>query len=169
MKRSLILLMLISATFSFSQLSEDWFGKYRGELNTTSLSGISMTYNMEMEISAISDTSYNFIIIYGEDSTRQERAYQLYDNGPNHFILDEQNGILLDMSYGMDRLVSVFEIQGSVLHVSYIREKKGIRFELTSSKKSFQTGDNIHEGVKQPLIFSYNTSSFQEAYLKKLK
>lgn len=169
MRIVLSIFMLLIMEFSFCQLPESWLGKYEGTMESKDMNGLSFTYKMGMEISTLTDSSYTFLIIYGEDSSRQERSYLLYNNGPNKFVLDEQNGILLEMSYAFDRLVSVFEIQGALLHVSYIKQKKGIRFELTSSKKSFKTGDIEFEGDKIPEIYSYITSSFQQAELKKVK
>ena len=169
MRLTFLLLLLIGVQTSFAQLPDDWFGNYSGELETVDIKGIQMSYHMELQISRSSDTSYNFVIIYGEDSTRQERKYMLYDNGPNRFALDEQNGIILEMSMGFDRLYSVFEVQGALLHIAYIKQKKGIRFELTSSKVSFNTGNSEEGGEKTPLVVSYKTTNFQQANLKKTK
>lgn len=169
MRALYLLAFFFISQISYSQLSEDWFGKYTGQLETVDINGIQMSYHMELNISRATDTSYHFVIVYGEDSTRQERKYMLYDNGMNHFVLDEQNGIILDMSMGFNRLYSVFEIQGSLLHIAYIKEKKGIRFELTSSKVSFKTGNTEENGEKTPLIISYKTANFQQADLKKTK
>ncbi|MCB9223734.1 MAG: hypothetical protein H6582_06095 [Crocinitomicaceae bacterium] len=169
MRRVLIVLICTVSLISSAQLSANWLGKYSGELNSTDINGFQMTYHMELEIGILTDTSYTFNIIYGEDSTKQVRAYRLFNSGINHFIMDEQNGILLDMSYGFNRLTSVFEIEGAFLHISYVRTKKGISFELTSSKKSHNTGDKIHEGEKIPLVTSYKTLVFQTAELKKMK
>lgn len=162
-----ICVLLTVCQTAFGQLPDDWMGHYSGELKTINLNGERGKYHMELDISEISDSSYNFTIIYGQDSMRQERKYALHKEGNNHFMLDEKNGIVLDMSYGFKRLASVFEVQGNLLHICYIKTDYGIRFECTSSNKSAQTGGGEHAGAEIPLVYSYKTSTFQVAQLKK--
>lgn len=144
-------------------------GHYKGELVSVNLEGKESSFGMELLIKEVSDSTYDFTIIYSGDGVKQERAYQLYHKGPGHYLLDEKNGIILDMSYGKDRLVSFFEVQGNFIHVSYILEKKGIRFELTSSVSTQKTGGQTTEGEEIPEVQSYTTVSFQFASLKRQK
>jgi hypothetical protein len=169
MMKNILFFLCLMGSSGFAQLPEDWQGTYEGELTSTDLNGLQISYKMGLTIQTKTDTTYDFILVYGEDSLRQERKYELYNNGANKFVLDEKNGVLLDMSLGFGKLTSVFDVQGSLLHVSYIKTKKGMRYELSSSKQAFKTGDTNFEGEQIPEIISYKTTSFQEAILKKQK
>lgn len=145
-------------------------GHFIGELTSVNLQGTETKFHMELKINERSDSSYNFTLVYGKDSLRQERAYQLIPDGKAHFILDEKNGILLDMSLGNGALVSVFLVQDNLLHVSYALSKKGIRFELTSSSTAKLTGGFANDmGEEIPYVQSYKTIAFQYAFLKRKK
>lgn len=167
MKWSILLSFLISCS-AYCQLPGNWLGHYQGQLTAIGLNGKSVEYAMALEIALKNDSTYSFTIIYGEDSLKQERAYLLKSNGPNRFTLDEQNGIILGMAFFKDRLISVFEVQGSWLHVAYIRTKKGIRFELSSSKFMDKTGGEGPENKELPIVQSYLPLAFQIAELKKI-
>lgn len=168
-KLVIFLCLFLSLQTVNAQLTEKWMGDYIGTLTSTNLEGKTADFHMELHIAMNEDSTYNFTIVYGKDEQRQERAYLLIPSGKNKFVLDEKNGILLDMSLGPDRLTSVFEVQGSLLHVSYILEKKGIRFELTSSTEGAITGGNVSEDQEIPSVTSYKTTSYQSAFLKRQK
>ena len=169
MRAALLATLLVFSTSSFSQLSSDWLGHFKGKLTSVNLEGNETEFGMELKIEEVKDSTYNFTIIYSGNGVQQERAYELYLKGPGHYLLDEKNGVIVDMSYGKDRLVSFFEIQDNFIHVSYILEKKGIRFELTSSVSTQKTGGNTSEEVEVPEVQSYKTVSFQFASLKRQK
>ena len=143
-------------------------GNYQGDLLATNLAGIETSYKMELDISKIDEVSYNWVISYGEDSTRQERAYQLNFIGMNIYEMDEKNSILLKVSYSNNALTSVFEVDGNLLHVTYRLDKKGILFELTSSNEKTVSGGSPNDsGSNIPVVISYQTVAFQTAFLKR--
>lgn len=170
MKTFSILLFCLFQLSSYSQLSEAWLGNYQGELFATNLAGIETTYSMELDVSKINETSYNWVITYGADSTKQVRAYQLNFIGMNLYEMDEQNGILLKVSYNNNALTSVFEVEDNLLHVIYRITKKGVLFELTSSNGKTVTGGGPDDaGNTIPAVISYQTIAFQSAFLKRQK
>lgn len=170
MRSSTLGIFIFISLISFSQLPDKWMGHYKGELISINLEGKETKFGMELIISERKDSTYNFTIIYSTTDVHQERAYRLIPDGTNHFMLDELNGIVVDMSLSNNRLVSFFEVQESFLHVSYILTKKGLRFELTSSTPSGKTGGIITENKEEiPEVQSYRTISFQFATLKRSK
>lgn len=168
----MIVVLMLCLSFSFKancQLSTHWPGHYSGDLFAQNVNGNETTYHMELIIEKQTETAYSWIIIYGEDSTRQERKYQLNILQGNVFQLDEKNGIVLNISHNDNELTSVFEVEGSLLHVIYRLDKKGIFFELTSSsEKSTTGGQTNYDDGHIPEVITYRTSTFQTAYLKKL-
>ena len=170
MRFSVLIFFAVLSFQGWAQLPEKWLGHYEGELTSLNLAGNESSYGMELIISARNDSSYNFTIIYGIEDTKQERAYLLIPDGKNHFLLDELNGIVIDMSLGNDRLVSVFEVKNSFLHVSYILTNNGLRFELTSSNPGVLSGGIETESEEKiPEVQSYKTVAFQFAILKRKK
>ena len=170
MKSLTFILFSLFALSSFSQLSESWLGNFQGELFATNLAGIETTYNMGLEISEINENSYNWVITYGSDSTKQERAYQLNYIGMNLYEMDEKNGILIKVSFNDNSLTSVFGVKDNLLHVVYRITKKGILFELSSSNGKTVTGGNPDDsGATIPAVISYQTVAFQTAFLKRQK
>ena len=164
-----IFIILILATSANSQLSAHWPGHYSGDLFAENVNGSENAYHMELIIEKQSETAYSWIIVYGEDSTRQERKYQLNILQGNVFQLDEKDGIVLNISHNDNELTSVFEVEGSLLHVIYRLDKKGIFFELTSSaEKSTTGGQTNYADGDIPEVITYRTTTFQTAYLKKL-
>lgn len=153
---------------SFAQLSDKWMGNFQGELFATNLAGVETVYRMELDISKIDEVSYNWVITYGSDSTKQERAYQLNFIGMNIYEMDEKNSILIKASYNNNALTSVFEVDENLLHVIYRLDKNGILFELTSSNnKTISGGSKDESGATVPAVASYQTVAFQTAFLKR--
>ena len=74
----------------FTQLSDKWEGDYIGDLYAQNISGAENSYRMELHIEKLSETSFSWIIVYGEDSLRQERKYQLNLLKGNAYQLDEK-------------------------------------------------------------------------------
>lgn len=168
--RLLVFLLLLLTTSSFAQLSDQWEGKFTGDLIATNLDNKVSDIYMELHIELQLDYTYKWTIMYGEDSTRKEKKYILKPDGNNHFILDEQNGIELHMSHSNNTITSVFEVQGNLLHVKYSLSKKGILYELTSSNEKKTTGGRQDDnGGEIPEVYSYKTSAFQSAFLKRIK
>lgn len=167
--KPLILMIYISVLGSVSaQDISDWEGHYSGTLQAKSTNGNEMSYHMEFIVSPIDDSTHNWIIIYGEDSLRQERNYLIRRTGrENHFLVDEQNSIVLNMDLIGNVFYSVFEVNGSLLHVQYELQKKAIVFTLTASSGKNETGNSVHEGEEIPLVYSYQTTTFQRAVLKR--
>jgi hypothetical protein len=168
--RFILFLLLFVTTPSFAQLSDKWEGKFSGDLIATNLDNKVSDFHMELYVELQSDYTYKWTIIYGQDSTRQERKYILKPDGNNHFILDEQNGIELHMSHSENCITSVFEVQGNLLHVKYTLGKKGVLYELTSSNAKKTTGGGKDENANDiPEVHSYKTTAFQSAFLKRMK
>jgi hypothetical protein len=131
---------LLLSFSSVAQLPEEWLGNYKGQLEITNYKGEVSEVYMELHIETKSDSSYVFDIIYGDDSTRQERNYELIHDKENQFVMDEKNGIALPLMLFNNRMISAFKVQENTIQVSYTLEKKQLIFRTTSSAKSIQSG-----------------------------
>lgn len=161
---SVTFFIFVSITMGLSQLSEGWLGNYSGVLEITNFKGERSEVYMELHIERNTDSSYTFNIIYGKDTTRQIRKYELFHDNNNQFKLDEKNGIILPMILFDKRLISVFEVQGNFLQVSYTLNRNNIIFRTTSSRKSLASGGE--EDI--PLVQGFTPIVDQYATLKRL-
>ncbi|MDX1653043.1 MAG: hypothetical protein R3277_11155 [Brumimicrobium sp.] len=147
-----------------AQLADSWFGHYKGDLEIINVKGEKTVVAMELKIENRTDSLYAFTIVYGEDSMRQVRDYALIPKSINQYLLDEKNGIELPMTLFDNRLISVFEVQGNLLQVSYSLVGDNIIFRTTSARKSKVSGgtDEI------PEVQGYITTVDQSAVLGRL-
>lgn len=171
MKKINLILLLLLPLVNYAQISEKWEGHYAGDLTIKTQSKTS-NYHMEIIFQQLNDSTYNWTIVYGEDSLRQERKYLLRRMATNQYVVDEQNGIVLSMNLIENSFISVFEVQGNLIHASYTFKKNKIYFELTSSSSKTETGNlgsskDNEEDI--PLVHSYKTVAYQSAMLKRVK
>ena len=167
---STALLILLVLTKVQAQDTTLWQGHYTGELKSESINGKTNFYPMELKIEAVDDNTYKWIIIYGKegDSSRSERNYLLKrTDKENHFIIDEQNTILLDLNLINNSFYSIFEVQNNLMLVEYRLSENQIDFILTSGQGRTETGNSTHEGEEIPMVYSYKTTTRQHAVLKK--
>ncbi len=172
MKHLFLIFLAFSLLTGLAQLPTTWFGHYKGTLKVLSVNGNQTDYMMELVVQPINDSTTTWTIVYGEDSTRQERPYFLKRTGENTYIIDEDNGIVLSANKIGSKLISVFEVSGNLIHCSYTFVNGNVQFELTSSNQKFTTG-NVNdttelnkEGI--PLVYGYETTAWQHAILNKI-
>lgn len=97
-------------------LDPAWIGHWKGELTIVGKDRPS-TVPMEIVIDPLTDRpGWQWTMIYGEGESKQVRDYALLPGaGPGRYVMDERNGILLDVSLAQGALVAVFEVQGTLL------------------------------------------------------
>ncbi|MCW5520020.1 hypothetical protein J1N09_09235 [Aureitalea sp. L0-47] len=153
-----------------SELSfpEDYFGVYKGTLEIEAERG-SQEVPMEFHLKP-TDTigKYHYTLVYGEGDMRQERKYTLLaeDAEKGNYVVDENNGIILDDKVQGNRLYSLFEVQGTLLTTFMTFQEDHMVFEITAAnmeKRRVSQADN-EEKTK---VISYPISTVQRAVLKK--
>lgn len=144
----------------------DFLGKYEGTLYITNTKGKSDLHMEFHLLRTVSPDTFIYKLVYVTDSVRQSRDYHLIsvnaDKG--EFLVDENNGILLDTKYIDSTLYSMFEVEGSLL-TSTLRFYKGfIDFEITYSKMKNNRTSGGEDG-ESPVVVSYPVSVVQKARL----
>ncbi|NOQ70923.1 MAG: hypothetical protein GQ574_02915 [Crocinitomix sp.] len=171
MKKIHFILLFFLPLLSFGQISDKWEGHYSGELTSNSKGGTN-SYHMEIIFKQLNDSTYNWTIVYGQDSLRQERKYLLRKIDTYQYTVDEQNGIVLSTNLIQNTFISVFEVQGNLIHATYTFKKNKIYFKLTSSSARTETGDikpSEDNDESIPLVYSYASVAYQSAILKRIK
>ena len=173
LKLVIILLIVTSSnaqTDTSASFPQDFFGKYTGILHISSEKGMSEV-PMEFHLAPTDSIGkFDHILIYGEGETRQERRYTIrtIDAAKGQFVIDENNGILLDTQVVENRLYTLFEVGGNLLTNFITFHKDHLIFEIifanTSEKiKSGKTTEEI------PEVISYPIKVVQRAVLNKVK
>lgn len=171
--KTIALVFLLMVSFGFAQTEEsnfpnDFFGKYKGKLNITTANG-SQEIDMEFHLLS-SDTlgKYQYIIIYKSDKINQERKYTLLekDKPKGQYVVDENNGILLNTTFANNALYSIFEVQGGLLTTTEHFYKDYMDFEIMYSlKEKVEKSGNTDK--ETPEVLSYSVISVQKAKLYK--
>ena len=149
---------------------DDFFGNYKGVLDIHNAKGITK-YPMEFQLQPTDSLGhYQYTLIYGDGDNRQVRPYTLKainkDNGT--YIIDENNGIILDEKVIENRMYTVFEVGGTLLTTFITFEENQMLFEIVVIKVA---NKNSSGGTSEeiPEVFSYPITTVQRAILTKEK
>lgn len=108
-------------------------------------------------------------IIYGDDS-KDNQPYILkpVDTAKGYWIIDENNGIVLDSYVHGNSLHGAFTVQGNNIVDNYTIENGKMKVEFFSIKLADkkQSGKGTEE---TPFVDSYKISSYQTVILKRQK
>ncbi len=153
-------------------LPKAWHGNWEGRLYIYSASGPSMELTMNLVVTP-TDSAHRlgWTITYLPDDTTQmkvdRRPYELIGlrDQPNHFVIDEQNSILLD-GYLLDQtLVSRFRVDQALLMITYTLQPDGqLRFEVFSGgmEPARETGQEVAE---IDAVEAFKVGAYQRALL----
>jgi len=145
-----------------------YFGIYKGDLTIVNANGediIPMEFHL---LPTETEGTYHYIIVYIIDGNRQERNYTLKAENAEkgNYIVDENNGILLDAKVLDNKLYSMFEVQGNILTTNLTFFEDDMIFEITfSSKKAARVSGTAGEYPIE--VISYPISTVQKGILQK--
>lgn len=173
MKNVLILLISfvcfnLAAQSDSLQFPQDFYGIYKGDLHITNARG-KQTIQMEFHLNPTDSIGkYQYMLVYIMDGNRQERKYNLLEKDvtKGEYIVDENNGILLDAKLIDNTIFSLFEVGGNLLTTTERFYKDSMDFEITFANKAQQTKSGT-TGEDATEVISYPISVLQKAYLKK--
>lgn len=125
---------------------------------------VTMRLNIQPEAG---NSVYSWQLIYGE-AARDNRPYHLrpVDTAVGHWVIDENDGILLDGYWIGNRFISTFSVQGNTITAVYWLVDKQMHIEMISTKvtASRESGKGTAE---VPNVLSFPVSSYQKAILNK--
>jgi hypothetical protein len=173
MKVIAVLLFLIVSFSSVAQKSfpSQFVGHWQGEINWYRQGAARPKRNKMQVVIQPTDSAnqYTWKIIYGEKE-EDTRPYliKLVDTASGRWVMDEQNGILLDQYWIGDKLYCVFGLSGVTIVNAYWREGEHLMVEFASypSKSVRTSGEGTEES---PTVESYAVRSYQKGILSRLK
>ncbi|WP_052158411.1 hypothetical protein [Lacinutrix jangbogonensis] len=146
---------------------EDYFGIYKGDLEITNAKG-KQSIGMEFHL-AVTDSIgiYTYKIVYIFDGKRNDRNYTLktIDKEKGEYVIDENNGIILDAKLVDNVLYNVFEVSGNLLMTTEAFFLDYMTFEIVFSGKKEKTVTKATEDGTE--VISYPVTVTQKAKLLK--
>lgn len=166
------LLLLVSGNLQAQdpKFPADMLGRWKGELSWYQ-TGTAEPRQVVMELRIEkADTAgwFTWQILYGA-AGEDDRPYTLkpVDEAKGHWVIDENNGILLDMYWVAGRFTGAFSVGKSTILESCRREgdKLVVEFYSTGVQPVRTTGDGTEES---PKVDSYRVGSYQQAILSRI-
>ena len=152
------------------QLPESWFGLWKGTIRIDGVARPSQSVDMSLEVTAIPKSSrVNWILMYVAQGKTDVRKYELalVPDQPGRFLMDERNGIVLDHSLVGNTLSSLFQVQNTLLHVSFQLEKDTMR--VTMSSYDAQAVRESGATTQETKVSSYPLKSVQQGTLRRIR
>ena len=159
------------ATSQSTTFPESWVGNWKGELEWYKTGKAEpQKVNMELRIQPTDITgTFTWQIIYGS-ATEDNRPYTLIakDSNKTHWVIDENNGIVLDQYRIGNKFCGAFTVMGNTIVNNYWMEngKLMIEFYSIGAKPIATTGKGTEES---PSVNSYKVGSYQKAVLLRTK
>lgn len=149
-----------------------WCGYWEGDLEIIGPQGTIQTLPIAYDIqSTDEDSTYIWAIIYGEDIVAGRRDYRLIvkDRSKGHYLVDEQNSIMIDSYLINNELISWFEVEGNLLSTSLSMKNEQLHHKIIFTKKSnaVESGNTIVKNDTIPKVTSYPLYNIQSAILTK--
>ncbi len=172
-----IFILLLFGGFSLLANSQtnsfptQWIGNWKGELEWFKAGNdIPQKVSMELRIQPTdSGHNYTWQIMYGS-ATEDNRPYTLIakDTARGHWVIDENNGIVLDQFWVANKFCGAFTVMGNTIVNNYWLEndKLMIEFYSIAAKPIATTGKGTEDS---PAVDSYRIGSYQKAVLQRTK
>jgi hypothetical protein len=145
-------------------------GNWKGTLQWMVNGKPTQTFTMQLRILPTDSAhQYTWQIIYGDDA-KDNRPYILkpMDTAKGHWIIDENDGIILDSYVHGNSIHGAFTVQGNTIVDNYKVEDDRMYVEFFSIK----LGDKKQSGkgtAATPFVDSYTISSYQTGVLLRIK
>jgi hypothetical protein len=147
---------------------ESWTGNWSGELQWFKTGvDVPQKVKMELRIQPADSNKYTWHLIYGSQAA-DSRPYFLVpkDTAGIHWVVDENDGILLDQYWVDNKLCGAFTVVNSTIINKYWIEDETLVIEfLTIGAKPVATTGKGNEDA--PFVDSYKVSGYQLARLKR--
>lgn len=167
----LLLLFLSYTSYCQKDFPSSFVGHWKGEIEWYR-PGVDTAKKFKMQLiiqPTDSANRFTWKIVYGEKG-EDTRPYRLKPVDPvkGHWMVDEQNGILLDQYWIGPKLYAVFSVGGTTIVNSYWREGARLLVEFASfpSKPVRTSGTGTEES---PTVESYNVRSYQKGILSRVE
>lgn len=169
------LLVWTSVNFTNAQSTlEEWEGIYEGEMviGFTERPNDSLHVRFEM-LPLEKEASWTYKMIYNSKRYGEIiKDYIIYQDGEGdkNFILDEKDGILIEMSLMNNCFYEMFEVMEQLFATTLCKDGDNLRFDLAVSlKKKKRVSTTEPEGDEDPIeVISYKPTQHQTVVLHRI-
>ncbi len=179
MIRSILVFILFTTTLAgislaqdkpFPAFPRDFTGHWKGTLYWYPPGKPSKTVEMQLIIQPLDTPGcYQWQMVYGSPG-EDNRGYTLkpVDSTSGHWVVDENNGILLDGYWLGGRFTSIFSVQGSVITEVLWLENGALQIEfITHAEKTVRESGGTDANI--PAARSFPVRGYQRATLRRTK
>ena len=163
----LVLLICFSVQGQDNIFPDDYVGVYKGDLVIMNENG-QQNVAMEFHLKATDSIHiFDYKLVYASGSKPMEKEYKLIikDRSKGEFIVDENNGILLNANYFNNTLYSVFQVRNSLITTTETFYEDRMEFKIVFSNMSDNVIVDGEENTVQ--VTNYPVSVIQKAVLIK--
>ncbi len=152
----------------------DVLGYWEGQLEIFGVDSLLQTVPMAVLIDETLDpVVFQWELIYNPGDQEDRRPYLLlmHNKERNHYKIDEDNGIILDCFLFENKLISTFDVGGTLLTTMNTFLEDDMVFEVIAGPIEIinTTGDmKVNENIVPP-VNSYQTKTYQRAVLKRIR
>ncbi len=144
-------------------------GKWKGTMQWIVAGKPTQTFTMQLRVHPTDSAGiFTWQIIYG-DQEQDRRPYFLkpIDSAKGHWVIDENNGIVLDNYVFENCLKGAFTVSGNTIADNYCLENGLLKVEFTSIKLADKktTGNGTTD---VPHVDSYRIASYQVGLLHRI-
>lgn len=144
-----------------------WKGIWSGNLHIFNQQGLKMQIPMKLHVLPTADTTrWQWVIQY--DTSK--RNYELIiDEHKKEYYIDEKNSIIIPATLFGNTLLSCFEVMGTTLQATYMRNDDELLFTISSLNTAIKdrSGGTALDGEEIPIVESYHVVSYQKALLQR--
>jgi hypothetical protein len=143
-----------------------WLGRWAGTLDIAPVGGEPKSLTMELELSPLPGEKYTWKLVYEDAGKRQVRDYELVPRAdkPGKFVIDEKNGIRLDVTLSGNTLYSLFQVGDALIQSRYELAGDVLKVEMTAYALKDPLSTKAAGGVE---VKSPRLTSVQRAELKR--
>lgn len=173
----MLLLVFTNTVFSQDFDADSWIGKYAGTMQLSSINGWKDEVQVEFEFSeVIEDSVWRYTMCYKSEKLgemiKDYRILKAIGSVKSEFKLDEQDGIVIDMTYMNHSFFALFEVEGMIHTSSMCLQGSTIRFEMFGSNlespTNITTSEPLGDSNETYTVSSYKPSYAQTVSLKKI-
>ena len=156
-----------------SKFPDDWIGTWIGELGIYRGTKKLQSVPMEMVIEA-ADTIGRYTRTttnLGKDTIVKPSEHQTLNEESGQYLIDEKNTIKIETYLFDKKLVSWYDVQGTMILASHELRNGQLLFEIIAgqSKEVSTTGGTTFEGEEIPPVRTFPITTTQQATLSRKK
>lgn len=155
----------------------DWIGEYSGIMTLNNAGSAPFTLHIDFTFKELKkDSAWTYTMCYNSDRfgemIKDYKILKAPDKDPTHFLMDEQNGIIMDLTFMNNGFYEFFEIEGiegSLFSTVLKMQEDGIYFEIFGSSNAPERTSHLDANEESPAmdVKSYRPTFTQSVLLKK--